>query len=437
MCEPTEMLRRLVIPAVLAAAEPGAALAKAWALPEQPRRVVLAAFGKASPDMARAAVERLEGRIDRGLIVCRDEHLARAPKAGGRLQTLPADHPMPTPRNLLAANALAQLVASVTEEEQLVVLSSGGGSAQLAAPRKGLTLEHIAALTHSLLRSGATIDEINCVRKHCEAIKGGQLARLTGANTSARPPVEVFVLSDVLGDPLDVISSGPFAPDPTTFEDAIEIMDRRNLARDHGAVMALLEFGRCEATGDDGPVEETPKPGDPAFNRVRHHIIANNASAIEAAAVALRAAGCEVVELRNGVTGEAAQVGRALAARVRKLQPNQAVVWGGETTVTVGSSTGKGGRNQELALAAAIEIEGLDAAIMSLATDGIDGPTDAAGGIVDNGSAAAMKRAGIDVAAALRQHDSWTALRACGSLIEIGPTGTNVNDVMVGARSDA
>lgn len=436
MASLVDILRETVIPATLKAADPGTALDRAWNPPDEPYPVVLVGFGKGSAAMAAVAADRLGQRLNRGLIIARPEHTALVPAAQGRIRALPADHPLPTERNVTAADELTNLVAGVQPQELLVVLVSGGGSAQLSAPRPGLTLADVAALTQALLRSGATINEINCVRKHCELIKGGQLARCAGG-ANAHPPIEVFVLSDVLGDPLDVISSGPFAPDPTTFADAVEVMDRRGLARAHGDVMALLEFGRHEATGDDGAVDETPKPGDPAFDRVRHHIIANNACAAEAAAAALRSHGYQVVETRTGVVGEAAEVGRALAARLRDLQPKQAIVWGGETTVTVGDATGKGGRNQELALAAAVEIEGADGAVMSLATDGVDGPTDAAGGVVDSGSAAAMRGAGVDLPAALGQHDSWTALRACGSLIEIGPTGTNVNDVMVGVRSDA
>jgi len=432
MDQATTLLRRQIIPAVLQAADPGAALTRAWNLPDEPKAVVLAAFGKASAAMARVAVETLGPRLDRGLVICRDQHTPLVPTAAGRIRVLPADHPIPTVRNQHAANELESLVSGVRDDELLLVLISGGGSAQLSSPRDGLTLADLAQLTNALLRSGATIDEINCVRKHCEAIKGGQLARLAGAHTSARPLIEVFVLSDVLGDPLDVISSGPFAPDPTTFKDAIEIMDRRNLARDHGAVMALLEFGRCEANGDEGTVDETPKPHDPVFDRVRHQIIANNAAATEAAAASLRAAGYQVVELRTGVTGEAAEVGRALAARVRNLHPNQAVVWGGETTVTVGEAPGTGGRNQELALAAAIELDGHLGAVMSLATDGVDGPTDAAGGVIDGRTAALIRAAGLDPAAALARHDSLPALKAGSALLELGPTGTNVNDVMVG-----
>jgi hydroxypyruvate reductase len=293
----------------------------------------------------------------------------------------------------------------------------------LGWPRAGLGLGDLAALTDGLLRSGASIEEINCVRKHCEGVKGGQLARLAGA---AR--VEVFVLSDVLGDRLDVISSGPMAADPTTFGDAVAVMERRGLAGGHRAVMELL------ARGVAGELEETPKPGDAVFDRVRHRVIANNGAAVGAAAESLGGAGRAVVEVRTLVEGEAADRGRELGRRVLGLWPGDAVVWGGETTVTVGDAGGRGGRNQELALAAALEIEGSGGAVMSLATDGVDGPTDAAGGIVDGASAGAMRAAGVDGAGALTGHDSWRALRACGGLIETGATGTNVNDVMVGVR---
>lgn len=425
MREPVRLLRETVAPAVLQAVEPGAALARHWDLLEpKPERVALLAFGKASAGMANVAIERLGPRLTRGLVVARPEHVDRVADAGGRVRVLPADHPMPTQRNVDAARAVEEFVGQAAGHERLAVLISGGGSAQLSAPRRPLTLEHVARLTDGLLRSGATIQEINCVRKHCERIKGGQLARL-----AAPAPVTCFVLSDVLGDPLDVISSGPFAGDTTTFADAVEVVRRRGLAEQHAEVVALLE------AGVRGEGEETPKPGDAALEQVTHHIVASNALAVQAAREALEQAGLSVVDVRTGVEGEASEVGAELAQTAAALPKGSAVVWGGETTVHVGASTGRGGRNQELALAAAAELDGVEGVgVLSLATDGIDGPTDAAGGAVDGESVRRMREADVDPRDALSRHDSYRALEACGALLVLGASGSNVNDVMVGVH---
>lgn len=419
------LLRQIVVPAILRAADPGEALTQHWArLPNEPRGLALLAFGKASVAMTEVTVRLAADRVQRGLVVARPDHVERVPRLGGRLRALAADHPIPTSRNVEAARVVSEFVKNVDVGQRLVVLISGGGSAQLSAPRSPLTLEQIASLTDGLLRSGATINEINCVRKHCEYVKGGQLGRL-----ACPEPVTVFVLSDVLGDPLDVISSGPFAPDPTTFADAIDVLERRGLAITHAEARALLHRGSV------GEIKETPKPGDPAFARVEHFVIANNEQATRAAATALRGFGLEVVDVQLGVQGEAAKVGARLARAVRTLAPGSAIVWGGETTVSVGEAAGKGGRNQELALAGAVELSGMGGAgMLSLATDGIDGPTDAAGGWADGDSIMRMRNAGLDPADALHCHDSYPALLACGGLLRLGASGTNVNDVMVGVR---
>lgn len=425
MGDPVQMLRETVVPAVLRAVEPGSALARHWDLLQaEPDRVALLAFGKASAGMANWAVERLGTRLMRGLVVTRPEHIDGVSTAGGRVQVLPADHPLPTQRNVSAACAVGQFVEQAAEVDRLVVLISGGGSAQLSAPRPPLTLDQMARLTEGLLRSGATIREINCVRKHCELVKGGQLARLASPTD-----VTCFVLSDVLGDALDVIASGPFAGDPTTFSDAIRVLRRQGLEKEHSEVAMLLE------SGTRGEVEETPKPGDVVFERVEHHIVASNAQAVHSAREAIEQAGMRVAEVRTGVQGEAKEVGVELARAAAALPRGWAVVWGGETTVRVGQAEGKGGRNQELALACAVALDGVeDVGVVSLATDGVDGPTDAAGGVVDGGSCRRMRAAGVDPREAMRRHDSYPALKSCGALLMLGATGSNVNDVMVGVR---
>ncbi len=324
----------------------------------------------------------------------------------------------------------------MSADETLLVLLSGGASAMLCLPREGVGLADIAAVTDALLRAGAPIEELNAVRKHCEVLKGGGLAAASGAGR-----VLTLVLSDVLGDRLDVIGSGPTAPDPTTFAEALAVLERRDLLDISSAVTGMLQKG-CA-----GEQPETVKPGDELWERVESRVVGNNRLAVDAAVRACRRAGYRVVDRQDSVEREAAEIGKKLAARALECaaegaRTNAAIVWGGETTVTVGDSAGTGGRNQELALAAAIELaaSGLPHAetahapgitIMSLATDGRDGPTDAAGAVVDEQTCARIRAAGMDPIDAMHRHDSHSALDAAGALIRTGPTGTNINDVML------
>ena len=412
-----------ILRAVLEAADPARAVDRSLqATPIPAGPVALLALGKAATGMAAAAIERLGPRIVGGVVVGVPEHIARFDPAGLPIRALPADHPLPTARNVTAAEVLLAEAGAVGPDTTALVLISGGGSAQLTLPAGDLTLEDIRAVTNALLRAGASIDELNAVRKHLDRLKGGQLARaLSGAGR-----VEALVLSDVLGDRLDVISSGPTAPDPTTYAQAIEVLTRRGVTPPDRVLTHLQ-------AGAHGRVPETPKPGDPACERVRHRVIANNAAAVAAAADALRGQGWSV-QTRTGVTGEAAEAGRALARDLAQGPP-RSIVWGGETTVRVGDAPGVGGRNQELALAAAVALEGQDGVlVMSLGTDGVDGPTDAAGAVVTGQTAGAMRRAGVDPARALARHDAHPALDAAGALLRTGPTGTNVNDITVGLR---
>ncbi len=404
---------------IIRAVDPFEAMEQHWAQVPGGAMAVLAA-GKGARGMIATAAYRLGDRLTRALVVCPPGDARDLERLNKRVQVLPADHPLPTVRNVHAGEEVLRFVSHVRADERLLALISGGGSAMLCVPREPLVLEDVVRVTDDLLRSGATIGQVNCVRKHLELLKGGQLARACEGSVSA------FVLSDVLGDRLDVIASGPFAPDPTSFADALEVIERRGLKARHGAVVRLLERGIA------GLEPETPGPGDEVFDRVEHVVIAKNASAVAAAGESLRKLGFEVVEERTGVEGEAGEVGKRLGALVRGLGASEAIVWGGETTVTVGDSPGKGGRNQELALAAAIEIDGAcETGVLSLATDGVDGPTDAAGGVVDGESVQAMRAAGVDPVAALAAHNSKHALEACGGLLVTGPSGTNVNDVMV------
>ncbi len=417
---------RRVRRAVLDACEPGRAVGRAWPGElDSAERVVLIAAGKASVGMARAAAERLGGRLARGLVVGPGEVVAgwEGPPTG--LELLSGDHPIPTARNVAAAERAMAVAGGVGGGETLLVLISGGASTYLTAPSEGVTLDELARVTSALLRAGATIGELNAVRKHCERLKGGGLAREAGGAGG----VWTLVVSDVLGDPIDVIGSGPTAGDPTTFADALRVLERGGVGAVAPAVRARLGRGAA------GEIAETVKPGDPVVERVRHVVAANNALAVGAAAGAMRAIGFEIVETRTGVEGEAADAGMGLGVLLRGTGRGGCRVWGGETTVSVGGAPGVGGPVQEAVLSAAVEIEGVEGAgVLGLATDGVDGPTDAAGAVVDWRTSASIRGGEIDPVDALGRHDAHTALDSVGALTRTGPTGTNVNDVLVGFR---
>jgi hydroxypyruvate reductase len=289
-----------------------------------------------------------------------------------------------------------------------------------------VTLEEKRTVTRLLLGAGATINELNAVRKHLSRFKGGQLAR-----AAAPARVVTLVLSDVIGDPLDVISSGPTAPDGSTFADAIQVLQRRGV---WDAVTASVRE-RLTA-GRDGKIHETPKPGDPIFQRVDNHVIGNNALVTDAAVARARALGYRATLLTRSLEGEARDVAGALIARARALDAPACLVAGGETTVTVRGG-GSGGRCQELALAAALAIDGADDLIVLAAgTDGTDGPTDAAGAMVDGDSVSRVRAARMDPRALLDQNDSHRALDACGDLIVSGPTRTNLLDLYLVLRGE-
>ena len=344
------------------------------------------------------------------------------------LATFEAGHPVPDEKGRAAVAAVEELLAGQKEGDTVVALLSGGASALLADPAEPLALADLQATTDLLLRSGAAIGELNAVRKHLSRLKGGQLARL-----AAPAAVVALVLSDVVGDPLDVIASGPTAPDPTTFADAWGVVERRGLA---GALPAGVR--RRLLDGVAGRLPETPKPGDPVFDRVHNVVVGSNRLAALAAAKEARELGYATLLLTTHVEGEAREIARVAAALARSvlahgdpLPPPACVVLGGETTVTV-RGHGRGGRNQELALAAALALEGLDGvSVMALATDGSDGPTDSSGAVVDGGTAAEIRARGIDPVRALLENDAYPALAAAGAHLLTGPTGTNVNDLLV------
>ncbi|MDR7412702.1 MAG: glycerate kinase [Armatimonadota bacterium] len=387
-------------------------------------RVWVVGFGKASAQMALAVEEVLGERVDGGVVVTKHGHGVPL----RRVQVLEASHPLPGPEGETAARRVVELLQAAGERDLVLCLISGGGSALLPLPAEGLTLQDKVAVTDLLLRSGATIAEVNAVRKHLSAVKGGWLARV------AHPARVVgLVVSDVLGNRLDAIASGPFSPDPTTYADALAVLERYGLVEKVPAtVRRRLERGAA------GEVPETPKPGDPVFQRVRLRVVASVVDAVEAARAEAERLGYHTSVLTTSLEGEAREVGRVVAALAREeaLQdrpvPKPAcLVLGGETTVTVRGS-GRGGRNQELALAAALGLDGLEGVLVaSFATDGTDGPTEAAGAFADGSTVARGGSRGLDARRYLAANDSYAFFEALGDLVRTGPTGTNVNDVVL------
>ena len=384
-------------------------------------RVVVVGAGKATASMARAVEQRLGRWLDSGFVVVKHGHAIPTK----RIEIAEAGHPVPDRSGQRAAAKLCAMAGELSRRDLLIVLLSGGASSLLPAPVAGVTLADKQRTTESLLRCGATIQEINTVRKHLSRIKGGRLAELT------RATVVTLILSDVLGDDLSSIASGPTVPDPTTYQDAVAILKRYRIW------MATPQRVRQHLTrGCQGLEIETPKPGSSLFRRVQYHIVGNNAAAIAAVTRAAREAGLRTIVTRAAVTGEASEAGRRLGAMAREmmcdgksLQRPCCVVAGGETTVTV-TGNGKGGRAQEFAAAAALEIAGLTKVwVVAIGTDGTDGPTDAAGAVVDGDTLARAQRLSVDLPHALKHHNTYTALKKLKQLIITGPTGTNVNDL--------
>jgi hydroxypyruvate reductase len=392
------------------------------------KRVVLLGAGKAAAHRAARAEELLGDRLDpHGLVVVKHGH--GVPLRSARV--LEAGHPVPDAAGAEAAEALLQAARELGPDDLALVLLTGGASALLPAPAPGVSLADKQETTRLLLASGATIHQVNAVRKHLSRLKGGGLARaLAPARTHA------LIVSDVVGDRLDVIASGPTAPDPDTCAHALAVLDAFALRhRVPASVRRTLE--RCAETGDN----ETVKPGDPCLERVRNTVCAGNAQAVDAAADAAREQGFAPLVLTTLLQGEAREAARVLAAMaaecVRSGRPLAApccLLAGGETTVTL-RGDGTGGRNQELALAAALALAeagehvAARVAVMSLGTDGTDGPTDAAGAILLPGDLERARALGMDPAEHLRRNDAHPLLESLGALVRTGPTGTNVMDV--------
>jgi hydroxypyruvate reductase len=386
------------------------------------QRIFVVGMGKASAWMAATLEDLLGERISSGLVVTADGYKV----ATRKIEIVEASHPVPDARGRAAAERIVALVEEANEEDLVIVLISGGGSALLPLPAPGIALSDLAATNELLLRSGAKIQEINTVRKHLSQVKGGQLAR------HAFPAqVLALVLSDVPGDPLNAIASGPTVGDPTTFDQAKRILYQYHVWSD--LTDSVRE--RIEA-GVRNEIKETPKPGDDVLQRVTTTIIGSGSDALNAACEEGECLGYHTLSLTTTLEGEAREVGKVLAALAREEASNgrpvplpALILAAGETTVTVKGS-GKGGRNQELALSAAQGIEGIPhVLIASLGTDGRDGPTDAAGGMIDGKTVGRMREQGIDPGEYLEQNNSYKALKEAGDLIVTGPTGTNVADL--------
>jgi hydroxypyruvate reductase len=385
-------------------------------------RVLVVGAGKASGAMAAAAEGVLGDRIADGVVVVKDGYRADT----RRIRLLEAGHPVPDARGEAAAREIRALAESAGADDLLLVLVSGGGSALTPAPVPPITLADKQALTRLLLAAGANINQLNAVRKHCSQLKGGQLAR-----AAAPARVHALLLSDVIGDPLDVIASGPTAPDTSTFPEALAILDRFDLVRrTPAAIVERLERGAR------GEIAETPKPDDPIFRRVTNTVIGNNLLVVEAAAARARALGYAPHVLTRSLEGEAQEVARTLVGVAREIQvgrgpvaPPACLIAGGETTVTV-RGAGIGGRCQEWALAAAIELADVDGVVaLAAGTDGTDGPTAAAGALADGHSVRRARELGQDLGTRLAANDSNPALAALGDLVVTGPTNTNLLDL--------
>lgn len=395
-------------------------------------RVLVVGAGKAGAPMARAAAQLLGDDLTKGLVIVKDEQEPLSPVPPS-LTLLAASHPVPDARGIAATQRMVGMLEQATERDLVLLLLSGGGSALLTLPAPGIELEHLQQLTSALLASGAAINEVNSLRKHLDLVKGGGLARMAAPAT-----LLTLILSDVVGNPLDVIASGPGVPDSSSFADAYAVLERYDLLeRVPAPVVQSLQAGLR------GEREETPGPEHPAFARARHVLVGSNQQAAAAALGAAHNEGMHTLLLTTYAQGEARFVGRMLAAVAREmaatglptgtahpLLPRPAcLVVGGETTVTLRGS-GHGGRNQELALAAVRDMAGLpDVALVTLATDGGDGPTDAAGAVVTGETLQRAVSQGLNPDSFLANNDAYPFFAALGDLLRPGATHTNVNDL--------
>jgi glycerate 2-kinase len=378
-------------------------------------RIRMIAIGKASRSMSRAAEAVLGAKLSAGLAaVPRDDSKPPLEK----IETIPAGHPLPDLGSLSAGKRAAELVQGSRREDLLLTLISGGGSAMLELPLAGISLEDLQTLNLLLLNSGAPIEDVNTVRKAVSRIKGGGLARL-----SAPARVVSLILSDVVGDRLSAIASGP----------TVLSSGSREARSKASAVLEKYELWEKTPSNVRRELQREPAPHRPA-RRPINVIIGSNRMVVHAAKQKALGLGYDAQVLTYQMRGEARDIGAKFGRRLNRASPGTCLLMGGETTVTV-VGDGLGGRNQELALAAAFHLESKpDAALMSLATDGVDGPTDAAGAVVNGETILKARRLGLDPEQALERNDSYPILKDVGALIQTGPTGTNLMDLVVGLK---
>jgi hydroxypyruvate reductase len=380
---------------------------------EDMQQIRVLGLGKAAHGMAESFVEIITGFPYRGLLIPK-----YAPAQFLKEFTVsPGGHPVPDHRSLLAGRQAIRFVSGLSEEDLLICLISGGGSALMAAPLAGVSLADLQALTAILLACGARIDEINTLRRHLDQLKGGGLAKLASPARTIS-----LILSDVVNSPLEVVASGPTAPDPSSLADVQRVLDKYDLQQTIPAsILAVLET-----------TPETPKLGDPLFERVQNLVVGSNLQATQAALHQAQREGFTIRSLGNNWQGEACLVAVELS-RILKSAPDQrpfCLVAGGETTVTLRGG-GRGGRNQELALAAVQELAGLpNVMFVTLATDGEDGPTDAAGAVVSGDTLQRGLEGGLKPQTFLEDNDAYSYFSALGDLLKPGPSGTNVNDLV-------
>ena len=386
------------------------------------KNIYVVGGGKASAPMAVALEEMLGDRITSGIINVKYGYSLKTSK----IEIVEAGHPIPDRNGLTGAKRMARLLDRAAEDDLVIALISGGASALIPLPVNGITLKDKKRVADLLLKSGAGIDEINIVRKHLSMIKGGQMAVMAY-------PAKVIslILSDVIGDLMDIIASGPTVPDRSSYGDAKEVLVRYKLLdRIPEGVRSHLQKGMS------GKVAETPKRGHRAFKRVRNLIIGNNQIVVDEVERKAKEMGYDTLVLSRSIKGEAREVAKAFGSIARVIRRSGApvkrricVIAGGETTVKV-KGKGRGGRAQEFALAAALEISGLEGVTMAgFATDGTDGPTDAAGAIADGLTVDRAKRSGLDAGSLLDSNDSYNFFKSLGDLIVTGPTFTNLNDL--------
>jgi hydroxypyruvate reductase/glycerate 2-kinase len=396
------------------------------------KRIYVAGFGKASYEMARSIAEINERFITEAVVITKYGHVQvkkTEKKLLNKIKVFEAGHPIPDENGMKATEEIIHLLNRADKDTLVLCLVSGGGSALLVSPYEGLDLAAKQDVTDILLKAGADISELNTVRKHLSRVKGGRLAEIAY-------PAEMIslIISDVIGDKLDVIASGPTTPDSSTFSDAIRIIRKYGIEqRTPENVKNLI------IRGSKGLIPETLKQGSRVFEKVHNIIIGNNHRALIAAKEKAESLGYESEITSSNITGEAKDIGKRLAEKAKQIKNSRThgfgkticLISGGETTVTV-KGKGKGGRNTELALGFAKEIEGIKGiTLLSAGTDGTDGPTDAAGAVVDGNTVIKAKSRGLDPDTYLNRNDSYTFFQQVDSLLITGPTGTNVMDAQI------